>query len=172
MKVGGNESATKFFQSNGGTAALASKDPKTKYTSNAATKYKDELKRRATKDAQEYATRPPLPGFSDKNIDIPRKLLSLRLDLQVPLMVARHQRASQPMTSSPHGTSLQSSALVILLLERALLLWFRGQPLPSSLPILMEILPPDRNLPHHLPHLKLRTTHLLPLPFAQQALLP
>ena len=53
MKVGGNESATKFFQSNGGTAALASKDPKTKYTSNAANKYKDELKRRAERDAQE-----------------------------------------------------------------------------------------------------------------------
>ncbi|KAL9107719.1 MAG: hypothetical protein Q9227_007434 [Pyrenula ochraceoflavens] len=54
MKVGGNESATKFFQSNGGTAALASKDPKTKYTSNAANKYKDELKRRAARDAQQY----------------------------------------------------------------------------------------------------------------------
>lgn len=54
MKVGGNESATKFFQSNGGTAALNSKDPTTKYTSNAATKYKEELKRRSTKDAIEY----------------------------------------------------------------------------------------------------------------------
>ena len=54
MKVGGNESATKFFQSNGGTAALNSKDPKTKYDCNVATKYKDELKRRAARDAQEY----------------------------------------------------------------------------------------------------------------------
>lgn len=54
MKVGGNESATKFFQSNGGTAALNSKDPTTKYTSNAATKYKEELKRRAARDATEY----------------------------------------------------------------------------------------------------------------------
>ncbi|KAF5123619.1 ADP-ribosylation factor GTPase-activating protein glo3 [Metarhizium anisopliae] len=54
MKVGGNESATKFFQQNGGTAALNSKDPKTKYQSNAATKYKDELKRRAARDAKEY----------------------------------------------------------------------------------------------------------------------
>lgn len=53
MKVGGNESATKFFQSNGGTAALASKDAKVKYTSNAATKYKDELKLRAARDADE-----------------------------------------------------------------------------------------------------------------------
>ncbi|OBT45637.1 hypothetical protein VE00_03517 [Pseudogymnoascus sp. WSF 3629] len=56
MKVGGNESATKFFQTNGGTAALNSKDPKTKYTSNAATKYKEELKKRAAKDAIEYPT--------------------------------------------------------------------------------------------------------------------
>ncbi|KAL7963365.1 hypothetical protein V8C34DRAFT_268040 [Trichoderma compactum] len=54
MKVGGNESATKFFQQNGGTAALNSKDPKTKYQSSAATKYKDELKRRAARDALEY----------------------------------------------------------------------------------------------------------------------
>ena len=50
MKVGGNESATKYFQSHGGSAALASKDPKTKYTSNAATKYKDELARRVEAD--------------------------------------------------------------------------------------------------------------------------
>ncbi|KAL4983463.1 hypothetical protein BDW68DRAFT_168851 [Aspergillus falconensis] len=54
MKVGGNESATKYFQSNGGSAALASKDVKVKYTSNAAVKYKEELKRRAALDAQEY----------------------------------------------------------------------------------------------------------------------
>ncbi|CEJ84879.1 Putative ArfGAP family protein [[Torrubiella] hemipterigena] len=54
MKVGGNESATKFFRQNGGTAALNSKDPKTKYQSSAATKYKEELKKRAAKDAQTY----------------------------------------------------------------------------------------------------------------------
>nr|OQO27825.1 hypothetical protein B0A51_04660 [Rachicladosporium sp. CCFEE 5018] len=50
MKVGGNESATKYFQTHGGSAALASKDPKTKYTSTAATKYKDELARRVEAD--------------------------------------------------------------------------------------------------------------------------
>ncbi|KAF2113287.1 hypothetical protein BDV96DRAFT_496557 [Lophiotrema nucula] len=54
MKVGGNESATKYFQSHGGSAALASKDPKTKYTSNAATKYKEELSRRVVVDARQY----------------------------------------------------------------------------------------------------------------------
>lgn len=54
MKVGGNESATKYFQSHGGSAALASKDPKTKYSSPAATKYKEELKRRAGEDARAY----------------------------------------------------------------------------------------------------------------------
>ena len=52
--MGGNESATKFFQSNGGTAALASKDAKVKYTSNAANKYKEELKRISARDAEEY----------------------------------------------------------------------------------------------------------------------
>ncbi|KAI5776366.1 hypothetical protein EDC01DRAFT_683001 [Geopyxis carbonaria] len=54
MKMGGNESATKYFQSHGGAAALASKDPKVKYGSNAATKYKDELKRRSAEDAKLY----------------------------------------------------------------------------------------------------------------------
>ncbi|KAI2469871.1 ArfGap-domain-containing protein [Annulohypoxylon bovei var. microspora] len=54
MKVGGNESATKYFRANGGSAALASKDPKTKYQSNTATKYKEELKKRAARDALEY----------------------------------------------------------------------------------------------------------------------
>ncbi|OAL47847.1 ArfGap-domain-containing protein [Pyrenochaeta sp. DS3sAY3a] len=56
MKVGGNESATKYFQSHGGTAALASKDHKAKYTSNAATKYKEELTRRCAADAKLYPT--------------------------------------------------------------------------------------------------------------------
>lgn len=54
MKTGGNESATKYFQSHGGSAALASKDPKTKYTSNAATKYKDELQRRVEADIKKH----------------------------------------------------------------------------------------------------------------------
>lgn len=54
MKTGGNESATKYFQSHGGSAALASKDPKTKYTSNAANKYKDELARRVDADQKKY----------------------------------------------------------------------------------------------------------------------
>ncbi|KAJ5881941.1 Arf GTPase activating protein [Penicillium soppii] len=54
MKVGGNESATKYFQSHGGSAALASKDTKVKYTCNAAVKYKEELKKRAALDAQQY----------------------------------------------------------------------------------------------------------------------
>jgi ADP-ribosylation factor GTPase-activating protein 2/3 len=54
MKIGGNESATKYFQSHGGSAALASKDHKAKYTSNAATKYKEELTRRCAADAKLY----------------------------------------------------------------------------------------------------------------------
>ena len=56
MKTGGNESATKYFQSHGGAAALASKDPKQKYTSNAANKYKDELARRVEADQKKYVT--------------------------------------------------------------------------------------------------------------------
>ncbi|KAK5259287.1 ADP-ribosylation factor GTPase activating protein, ER-Golgi transport [Exophiala xenobiotica] len=68
MKVGGNESATKFFQSNGGSAALASKDAKVKYTSNAANKYKEELKRRSARDAEEY---PDEVVISDESASTP-----------------------------------------------------------------------------------------------------
>ncbi|RHZ56204.1 ADP-ribosylation factor GTPase-activating protein [Aspergillus thermomutatus] len=59
MKVGGNESATKYFQSHGGSAALSSKDVKIKYTCNAAVKYKEELKRRAAQDAQQFVIQYP-----------------------------------------------------------------------------------------------------------------
>ncbi|KAK0714888.1 hypothetical protein B0H67DRAFT_579391 [Lasiosphaeris hirsuta] len=62
MKVGGNESATKFFQQNGGSAALNSKDPKTKYQSAAAAKYKEELRKRAARDAKEYPTEVVIDG--------------------------------------------------------------------------------------------------------------
>lgn len=65
MKVGGNESATKYFQTHGGSAALASKDSKVKYTSNAAVKYKEELKRRAAADAQQLVFyTPPSIAYS------------------------------------------------------------------------------------------------------------
>jgi ADP-ribosylation factor GTPase-activating protein 2/3 len=76
MKVGGNESATKFFQSHGGSAALASKDVKVKYTSNAAVKYKEELKRRAAIDAQEFVVLPSIYGAVMLTLDrlaVPRK---------------------------------------------------------------------------------------------------
>lgn len=48
MVLGGNESAKKFFQSNGGSAALKSEDRKTKYDCEVARKYKIELDRRVT----------------------------------------------------------------------------------------------------------------------------
>lgn len=69
MKVGGNESATKFFRANGGSAALNSKDPKTKYTSSAATKYKEELKRRAARDAEEYPNEVVITETGDTSAD-------------------------------------------------------------------------------------------------------
>lgn len=50
MKVGGNESATKFFQSNGGSALLQSKDTRAKFGSAVAKKYTDVLKGRAKID--------------------------------------------------------------------------------------------------------------------------
>lgn len=58
MKVGGNESATKYFQTHGGSAALQSKDPKVKYESNAAKKYKEELERRVAADKRLCVCKP------------------------------------------------------------------------------------------------------------------
>ena len=74
MKVGGNESATKYFQSHGGAAALASKDAKVRYISPAAGKYKDELKRRAAVDAKEYAGRSRCCIYSNVRTDLLKKL--------------------------------------------------------------------------------------------------
>jgi hypothetical protein len=129
MKVGGNESATKFFQQNGGTAALNSKDPKTKYQSNAATKYKDELKRRAARDAQEYvSTSQIVPLFSaDMCLDTPTRLLLLMLPTTEP----PHLLASPMTTFSPPGTSLLLSDLPLLSLAPEPPLSSAALPLPS-----------------------------------------
>jgi ADP-ribosylation factor GTPase-activating protein 2/3 len=72
MKTGGNESATKYFQSNGGSAALSSKDPKVKYTSNAANKYKDELARRVEADKKKY----PGDQIVDETADVEEEAAS------------------------------------------------------------------------------------------------
>lgn len=109
MKVGGNESATKFFQQNGGTAALNSKDPKTKYQSNAATKYKEELKKRAARDAQEYVGSTPhvfLPYvLTDRPLGILARLL---LPTARSLTEAPPRLASLMTTSFLLGTSRPS----------------------------------------------------------------
>jgi len=68
MKVGGNESATKYFQTHGGSAALASKDPKTKYTSNAADKYKAELAKRVEQDQKRYANSMKMGGHMTSEV--------------------------------------------------------------------------------------------------------
>ncbi|KHJ36031.1 putative arf gtpase-activating protein [Erysiphe necator] len=57
MKVGGNESAMKFFMANGGTAALNNKNPTTKYGGAVATKYKVEIQKRSEKDAAKFPGR-------------------------------------------------------------------------------------------------------------------
>lgn len=116
MKVGGNESATKYFQSNGGSAALASKDTKVKYTCNAATKYKDELKRRAAADGQQSVIPIcfyPCDRLTVVFVDSPERLSSQMLPPTRLPTVPTH-RLIQRMISSPRGTSLRSSAQVTL----------------------------------------------------------
>lgn len=53
MKMGGNDAATKWWQSHGGTALLRNKDPRTKYDSEVARKYKLYLKNLSAADAQQ-----------------------------------------------------------------------------------------------------------------------
>ncbi|KAK9471705.1 uncharacterized protein V1510DRAFT_419392 [Dipodascopsis tothii] len=68
MKVGGNTSAKDYFQKNGGASALNSKDATVKYTSRAATQYKEELKRRAEQDARLH---PHEVVFDDDSTPVP-----------------------------------------------------------------------------------------------------
>jgi ADP-ribosylation factor GTPase-activating protein 2/3 len=51
MKVGGNASATDFFNKRGGGSLLGSSDTKTKYGSPVAELYKEELAKRVNVDA-------------------------------------------------------------------------------------------------------------------------
>ncbi|CAG8478002.1 8967_t:CDS:2 [Ambispora gerdemannii] len=51
MKVGGNIAATEYFAKHGNASMSNKKDAKSKYTSRAALKYKEELSRRAKEDA-------------------------------------------------------------------------------------------------------------------------
>ena len=50
MKVGGNTSATDFFNKHGGSALLNDSDCKKKYSSRVAELYKEELARRVKED--------------------------------------------------------------------------------------------------------------------------
>lgn len=50
MKVGGNTSATDFFNKHGGSALLNDSDTKKKYSSRVAELYKEELARRVKDD--------------------------------------------------------------------------------------------------------------------------
>lgn len=68
MKVGGNESAAKYYKANGGTAALQSKDPKTKYNCDVARRYKAEIENRVDKELKRSAsTDEDIPSSADNN---------------------------------------------------------------------------------------------------------
>ena len=50
MKVGGNASATEFFNRHGGSSLLTDSDTKKKYSSRVAELYKEELAKRVKDD--------------------------------------------------------------------------------------------------------------------------
>ncbi|KAG5728079.1 hypothetical protein E4T56_gene19474 [Termitomyces sp. T112] len=54
MKVGGNASATDFFNKHGGASLLSDSDTKKRYSSRVAELYKEELARRVKEDAARY----------------------------------------------------------------------------------------------------------------------
>ena len=60
MKVGGNASATEFFNRHGGASLLSDTDPKKKYSSRTAELYKEELAKRVKEDAIKYASLNPV----------------------------------------------------------------------------------------------------------------
>ena len=55
MKVGGNQSATDFFNKHGGSSLLSDSDTKKKYSSRVAELYKEELAKRVKEDISRYA---------------------------------------------------------------------------------------------------------------------
>lgn len=165
MKVGGNESATKFFQQNGGTAALNSKDSKTKYQSSAATKYKDELKRRAARDAKEFVSPASSTVFAfcaitlncanRDSADIPMKLSSMT----APTTALRLLLVSPRMISSPRGTSPPSNVRRPLSRGLAHLQLSAAPRLPSWLQAAARKL---LDQPHPLPSLTLQDSRSRP----------
>nr|VWO98181.1 Trihydroxynaphthalene reductase (EC (T3HN reductase) [Ganoderma boninense] len=62
MKVGGNASATDFFNKHGGSALLNDSDTKKKYSSRVAELYKEELARRVKEDAAKFPEKVVVEG--------------------------------------------------------------------------------------------------------------
>ncbi|KAL4249370.1 ArfGap-domain-containing protein [Abortiporus biennis] len=65
MKVGGNQSATDFFNKHGGGALLRDSDTKKKYSSRVAELYKEELAKRVREDAAKFPDRVFVEGMSE-----------------------------------------------------------------------------------------------------------
>ncbi|KAK7689970.1 hypothetical protein QCA50_006610 [Cerrena zonata] len=65
MKVGGNASATEFFNKHGGSALLNDSDSRKKYSSRIAELYKEELARRVKEDTAKYPDRIFVEGASE-----------------------------------------------------------------------------------------------------------
>ena len=66
MKVGGNASATEFFNRHGGSSLLSDSDTKKKYSNRVAELYKEELARRVKEDVKKYVFVPSRSAVSLK----------------------------------------------------------------------------------------------------------
>lgn len=68
MRVGGNAAAAEYFKKHGGTSLLSIKDAKIKYSSKAASQYKEEIKKRALLDAKQH---PDFDFDEDLSLEVP-----------------------------------------------------------------------------------------------------
>ncbi|XP_006457643.1 hypothetical protein AGABI2DRAFT_196248 [Agaricus bisporus var. bisporus H97] len=71
MKIGGNASATEFFNKHGGSSLLNDSDTKKKYTSPAAELYKQELEKRVKEDAVRYPKGIHVDGIDTTGVETP-----------------------------------------------------------------------------------------------------
>ncbi|KND03480.1 ADP-ribosylation factor GTPase-activating protein [Spizellomyces punctatus DAOM BR117] len=96
MKVGGNANATEFFRQHGG---LNFSDVKAKYTSKAASVYKDRLKKLIEEDARKYPNRIVVDGAVEGEVDTGSRRASD--DFFSGWDVSAQQRPPQPVAAAP-----------------------------------------------------------------------
>ncbi|KAG2010460.1 ARF GTPase activator [Coprinopsis cinerea AmutBmut pab1-1] len=106
MKVGGNASATEFFNKHGGSSLLHDSDSKKKYSSRVAELYKEELERRIKEDTAKYPK-----GIFVEGMEAPAAAATTSNDAEDDFFES-WSKPTTPKTSAP-GTPRTSTPPVI-----------------------------------------------------------